>query len=46
MGKDSDAVFGIILGVLGLAAILKASEKTCPYCFKKIIRGYITMSIL
>ena len=39
MGKDSDAILGIVLGILGVAALIKASEKNCPHCFKKVARG-------
>jgi len=39
LGKDSDAAIGIILGILGLAALIKASEKDCPFCFRKVVRG-------
>ena len=39
MGKDSDAIVSIALGILGLAALIKFSEKDCPHCLKKIARG-------
>ena len=39
MGRDADMVVGILLGILGVAAIIKASEKTCPRCSQKVARG-------
>ena len=39
VAKDSDVVIGILLGILGVAAAIKASEKTCPHCSQKIRRG-------
>ena len=39
MGKDEDTIAGILLGVLGLAAIVKILEKKCPVCGKPTIRG-------
>jgi len=39
MGKDSDAFAGILLGILGLAALIKFSEKECPYCSRTVVRG-------
>ena len=32
MGKDSDTLAGIILGILGLAILVKLTEKKCPIC--------------
>jgi len=42
MGKDSDDLLGIILAILGAAALIKALEKECPYCSRKIVRGTST----
>ena len=39
MVKDSDVIFGILLGILGVAALIKVSEKKCPNCSGKITRG-------
>jgi len=39
LGNDSDALAGIILGILGLAAIVKILEKKCPTCRRSIVRG-------
>ena len=44
--KDSDEILGIVLGILGVAAAIKASEKNCRYCLKKVVRGYIALPIL
>ena len=32
MGKDSDTFAGILLGLLGLALLVKLTEKKCPIC--------------
>jgi uncharacterized OB-fold protein len=39
MGKDEDAVLGIIFGILGLAAIAAIIEKKCPFCGRSVPRG-------
>ncbi len=39
MGDNDDALGGIILGILGLAAIATLLEKKCPYCNKSQLRG-------
>lgn len=36
MGKDSDTLAGIVLGVLGLALLAKLTEKKCPICNNSI----------
>lgn len=32
MGKDSDAIAGIILGLLGIALLAAIFSKRCPVC--------------
>jgi uncharacterized Zn finger protein (UPF0148 family) len=39
MGKDEDALAGIVLGILGLAAVAAMLEKKCSACGKSVIRG-------
>lgn len=39
MGKDSDILAGILLGLLGFAALVKLSEKKCPICSSMIPFG-------
>ncbi len=39
MGKDDDAIAGIILGVLGIAALAAIASKRCPVCDKTVVRG-------
>jgi uncharacterized OB-fold protein len=39
MGKDDDALAGILLGILGLAAIAVIASKKCPVCGKTVPRG-------
>lgn len=39
MGKDDDTIAGIILGILGLAAIAALVPKKCPVCGNSVQRG-------
>ena len=39
MGKDEDALAGILLGILGIAAIAVIASKKCPVCGKSVARG-------
>lgn len=39
MGKDEDALVGIIFGILGIAAIAAIAQKKCPVCGKSVARG-------
>ena len=38
MVKDSDVIFGMLLGILGVDALIKVSEKKRPNCSGKITR--------
>ena len=39
MGKDSDTIAGIILGVLGIAVLASIFGKKCPVCGRTIPSG-------
>lgn len=39
LGKDSDVLVGVLLGVMGVAAIIKLLEKNCPCCDNIMGRG-------
>ena len=39
MGKDDDTLAGILLGILGLAALVVIASKNCPVCGKTVPRG-------
>lgn len=39
MGKDSDALAGILLGILGIAVIAKIFSKKCKVCGTSVSPG-------
>ena len=39
MSKNDDAMVGIVLGILGIAAIAAIVSKKCPICNKTVQRG-------